>query len=210
MQPPERNTREIRRQFGVGMRRCVARGIWEQIALWYPGLNQLDLALRVGFESQSSVSDGLNWGELSLESLVVILTRTEKSWQDLPPLPSEHERILAGYCQALAYQVRGRNNLPPPPNEAEVLCLAYLHAHPDRRRYFELRPSNKGEDLRARTAIAEDVLRRAEDVLRRVAQNTAVHLPLGDQTPVAFLDELNQTWAQAYDQTRKAVYLEVP
>src|SRR5262249_48854206 len=73
---PECDTRQIRIQFGVGLRRHVARDIWRDITeCWYRDQSQRTVAIQLGFRDPASVSRGVNYGELTLESLIVILTR---------------------------------------------------------------------------------------------------------------------------------------
>jgi hypothetical protein len=196
------NAREIRKQFQIGLSRLVGCGIWNEIESWYPELNQGLLARQLGFESSSSLSRGL----LTFDSLCTILTREHREWDDLPPMPAERDRILAGYCQAVAYHRFGRNPQQRPA-DYEILCMHYLTSHRGRRAYFDFRSSVCEIDVQRRNDIAEEVVRQVERV-------RGAPLPFRAKRPKCatadFLDELNQTWGLAYVCAVDAVALEVP
>jgi hypothetical protein len=103
--PQDNNTREIIKQFRIGARRPVAIKIWERVGCWFPG-ETLDKASERFKIDRGSISRGRREGELTLETLVVILTGCRRGFEDLPDrtqLPSVYERFRAGYMEAMAY-----------------------------------------------------------------------------------------------------------
>jgi hypothetical protein len=148
--------RQIRQQFWIGVRQCVATAIWNHIrSAWYDRASQADIAKRLGIDA-ASVSRGISQGEFSFETFLLCLIRARRGWRDLPPLPPSEDLISAGYARAIGY-VRYRDGGVRVPDSVYVWLRA-LYCHDRGVWYAGHRHDSQPHVRQERELIAADVL----------------------------------------------------
>ncbi len=185
-------------QFKTGARRAWARRIWAAVAERRGG-SQDALAAWL-FVGKARVSDGLNHGSLSLETLVVMLAELRGDGWSLPDLPAADELALYGFIEAMAYlrDPKKRRRLS---REDFVVLLALL-AENDWSKV-------EAEQKRALSAGDARGVERAELKLDRLAEriSAAASRRLGRDVnrTSAQLRELSEGWAAPWTECRDAV-----
>jgi len=91
----------ILQSFRCGARRPWCRRVW-QTAIKACGGTQDSAAQRL-FVTTSAVSEGLQHGRLSIDTLVVMLAELKPHGWQLPKLPPRQELMAEGYIEAMAY-----------------------------------------------------------------------------------------------------------
>jgi hypothetical protein len=175
----------------------IARGIWATIKKWFNCRTQQELAVELGFADASSISRGLKHGELTLESLCLILTHAKKTWRDLPDLPPERDRVLAGYMSALESHDCEGGRARRPITQEELLCLMCLGKHRQGLAYVN---RQLGEERL--NQIAEEVL---GQVARDLQLTSTSWAQIGGNSPREYLDKVTATWWCAYYCVRNEV-----
>jgi hypothetical protein len=80
----------LKTKFLSGVQRGVGMVIWERVKEWHPELSERELSARVGnWVTFSDINRGINHGQLSLGSLIVVLKLCGRGWCDLPRLPND-------------------------------------------------------------------------------------------------------------------------
>jgi len=88
------------RKFKLGLRRLCARQVWESVETRVDRKTHEDLGNQ--FEiARPDVTKGIDYGTLSLENLLIILSCLDWEYGDLPELPSHEQRCFAGYAEAI-------------------------------------------------------------------------------------------------------------
>jgi hypothetical protein len=185
-------------QFKTGARRAWARRIWAAVAERRGG-SQDALAAWL-FVGKARVSDGLNHGSLSLETLVVILAELRGDGWSLPDLPCLQELAQEGFIEAMAYlrDPKKRRRLS---REDFVVLLTLLgdrdwsKAEAEREQAFSARDARGVE--RAELKLDRLAVTISATVTRRLGTNVERDR---DQ-----LRGLRQDWAKPWIECRDAV-----
>jgi hypothetical protein len=185
---------EVRKQFRIGLRRECSKRIWEKIS---ENKSAMQFAEELDID-RGDVWRGQTQGQLSLESLTLILTILKKDWDKLSPIPPMEARAMAAYTEAMAYvrlllkKEKCVKDWDRPPTkrarieELDLLCLFQLHQGGNWAAW--LQPEKKHQ-------IADQIVRTALERLGPVRQNQ--DRPVLRDT-VKFLDNVITEWGEAW------------
>ncbi len=194
----EKADRSIIAKFKLGLRRLCAKQVWAGVEQTMQTDTHEAIAEELAI-TRSDVTKGIDYGALSLETLIIILSCLEWEYGDLPPLPPYQERCVAGYAEAIAALLgdSSSRDRSPPITLAEFISTATLLAH---QRFHRL-----AGDGRLTDDIWEEIV---VEVLPDIARK--LELPPEDQEllpaqSVADFKRLYSMWGEAVARCTEAV-----
>lgn len=145
--------RAIVGKFKLGLRRLCARQVWVGVEQTLQPETHEAIAKELAI-ARSDVTKGIDYGALSLETLLIILSCLEWEYGDLPPLPPYQERCVAGYAEAVASLVgrSGSRAASPPLTLPAFFSTAALLAH---QRFHRLAAQGQLTDAAWERIVAE-------------------------------------------------------
>lgn len=188
--------------FRCGARRPWCRLVWKS-AIKACGGTQ-DAAARRLFVTTSAVSEGLQHGRLSIETLVVMMAELAPNGWRLPELPPRHEMIDEGLIEAMAFS---RDSTKPAAKRRrltrdDLALLAALHADKEWPAAMTgYQQAQRGDDS-ARARKAES---RLKAIATRALAVASRRRGVAINHSVARLRELSTEWLLAFAECRDAI-----
>jgi len=188
----------IIRKFKFGVKKVCGKRIWDRIGEWAEYDSQEDLGFRFGMP-RSDVTKGMDYGALSLENLIIILTELRREFEHLPTMPNREDRVVAGYEEGVAWvcsAVLGRDE-ERRIERSELFSVCALLSDPE---YLAADAAGELDD-----GVWERVLERTR---RKAANWLGLGEGSGDRLPYQSapeFDELRKKWAEAVTLCRLAI-----